>query len=86
MRTDLKTKDQGLVEKFTEMELSTLRNEIAREGLDSWQAAEVLSVFLVGRGYGVNAEHARNIIGRLEGGRCGYDCMQAEIEKLAWVM
>jgi len=86
LRTDLKSNEARLVEKFTEMELSTLRNELSKEGLDSWQAAEVLSVFLVGRGYGVNPENARSIISRLEGGRCNYDCMQAEIEKLAWVM
>lgn len=86
MRTDRSTTERELIEKFTEMELSCLRNEMMQGGLDSWQAAQILSVFLVGRGYGVNPELARSAVTRLEFGRCGYDCMQAEIEKVAWVM
>lgn len=86
MRTDLEVRDRELVEKFSEMELSCLRSELMQAGLDNWQAAQVLSTFLVGRGYGVSPEHARRVVTRLEGGRCGVDCMQAEIEKVAWVM
>lgn len=86
MRSDLTLKDRELVEKFSEMELSCLRNELMQASLDNWQAAQVLSVFLLDRGYGISPEHARRAVTRLEGGRCGFDCMQAEIEKVAWVM
>jgi hypothetical protein len=86
MRTDRSTKDREMVEKFSELELSTLRDQLMQAGIDSWQAADVLSTFLVGRGYGINPEHARSAVTRLELSRCGYDCMQAELEKVAWVM
>src|ERR1700743_39821 len=74
------------VEKFSARELSNLRNELLQSGIDSWQAADVLSGFLTGRGYGVSAEHARNAISRLEGMGCNLDCMQKELENLAFVM
>jgi hypothetical protein len=74
------------IEKFSQRELLNLRNELLQSGIDSWQAAEVLSGFLTGRGYGVNAERARNSIARLEEMGCKLDCMQAELENLAFVM
>jgi hypothetical protein len=74
------------IEKFSARELLNLRNELLQSGIDSWQAAEVLSGFLTGRGYGVSAEHARNAIARLEEMGCKLDCMQEELENLAFVM
>ena len=74
------------IEKFSARELLNLRNELLQSGIDSWQAAEVLSGFLTGRGYGVSAEHARNAISRLEEMGCNLDCMQKELENLAFVM
>ena len=74
------------IEKFSARELLNLRNEFLQSGIDSWQAAEVLSGFLTGRGYGVSAEHARNAISRLEEMGCNLDCMQKELENLAFVM
>jgi len=74
------------VEKFSARELQNLRSEMLQSGIDSWQAAEVLSGFLTGRGYGVSAEHARTAISRIEGLGCNLDCMQRELEKLAFVM
>ena len=74
------------VEKFSARELLNLRNELLQSGIDSWQAAEVLSGFLTGRGYGVSAEHARSAIMRLEGMGCNLDCMQQELEHLGFVM
>jgi hypothetical protein len=74
------------IEKFSARELSNLRNELLQSGIDSWQAADVLSGFLTGRGYGVNAPAARNAITRLEEIGCNLDSMQAELENLAFVM
>jgi hypothetical protein len=74
------------IEKFSTRELLNLRNELLQSGIDSWQAAEVLSGFLTGRGYGVSAEHARRAITRLEERSCNLDSMQAELENLAFVM
>ncbi len=76
------------VEKFSTSELANLRNELMQSGIDSWQAAEVLHDFLTGRGYGVSAENARDAIGRLVESTTGrnLDCMQQELERLAFVM
>lgn len=76
----------GKVEKFAASELSNLRNELMQSGIDSWQAAEVLSAFLAGRGYGVIPEQARDAVVRLEGAGCSHECMQSELEELALVM
>ena len=86
VREEMKMSANAKIEKFSARELLNLRNELLQSGIDSWQAAEVLSGFLTGRGYGVSAEHARNAITRLEGMGCNLDCMQAELENLAFVM
>jgi hypothetical protein len=78
--------DTSKVEKFSATDLVNLRTELQRSGIDSWQAAEVLSVFLAGRGYGVSALRARDSVARLEGMSCNLDCIQQELESLAFVM
>lgn len=74
------------IEKFSVSELSDLRDELQQAGLDSWQAAEVLSAFLIDHGYGVNQGRARDAVARMESSGCSYECMQAEIEQVALVM
>jgi hypothetical protein len=74
------------IEKFADNELVNLRNELMRSGIDIWQAAEVLSAFLAGRGYGVIPEQARAAVVRLETAGCSAECMQSELEQLALVM
>jgi hypothetical protein len=76
----------GMVEKFPVAELVNLRNELMQSGLDSWQAAQVVSSFLSGRGYGVNSERVPDAITRLEGGSCRIECMQEVLERVALVM
>lgn len=73
-----------MVERFSTAELVNLRIELMQRTLDSWQAAEVLSVFLQGRGYGVNPTDARDIVGRME--MSNIDSMQMELERVAMVM
>ncbi len=74
------------IEKFSTSELSDLRDELQQASLDSWQAAEVLSAFLIDHGYGVNQSRARDAVTRMESSGCSYECMQAEIERVALVM
>jgi hypothetical protein len=74
------------VEKFGLNDLTNLRNELMESGLDSFQAAQVLSAFLAGRGYGIGTEQARAAVLRLEHNGCSYDCMQQELERVALVM
>jgi hypothetical protein len=74
------------VEKFAANELTNLRNELTQSGLDVWQAAELLSAFLAGRGYGVVPGEARAAVLRLEGAGCSHECIQSELERVALVM
>ena len=74
------------VEKFPTVELQELRDGLLQQGLDSWQAADLISSFLAGRGYGVSRQSARDAVMRFEGVGHSIDHIQAELEKLAWVM
>jgi hypothetical protein len=74
------------IEKFPTVELQELREGLLQQGLDSWQAADLISSFLAGRGYGVSRQSARDAVLRGEGLSHSIDCMQAELEKLAMVM
>ncbi len=73
-------------EKFPDDELCLLRNELLHAGLDSFQVADLLAGFLVQRGYGVSNEQARSAAVLIESQGCTLPCLQAELEKLAFVM
>lgn len=73
-------------EKFSVPELTALRNELVQNGLDAKQAAELLQVFLMGRGYGVSPEAAFDASIRVEGAGCSIEKLQDELQKLALVM
>jgi hypothetical protein len=85
-REDMAMTPNDKVEKFAASELTSLRNELMQSGIDAWQAAEVLSAFLAGRGYGVIPEQARDAVLRMENAGCSHECMQMELERLALVM
>ena len=76
----------GTIEKFTTTDLSSLCEELTQSGLDSWQAAELISSFLTIRGYGVSNYAARGAAARIESVRRNLKSMQEELEKLALVM
>jgi hypothetical protein len=74
-------------EKFSVTELSALRNDLLQGGMvDSWEAAEVLQVFLMGRGYGVSTQAAIDAAGRVEMAGCSLPVLERELEGLALVM
>lgn len=72
--------------KFTASEIASLRTDLLQMGMDHWQAAEMLSSFLVGRGYGVNRQRAREAVARLEKEHCAVEAMHHELDRLALVM
>jgi hypothetical protein len=78
--------DRDRIEKFPLAELTRLRQELLQSGIDSWQAAEVITSFLGAHGYGVNASLVPDALLRLEGGGCSVECIQAELERVALVM
>lgn len=71
---------------FTQADLSSLREDLQRAGIDSWQAGELISSFLSGRGYGVSNIEARSAAGRIESLGCNIQCMQEELSRLALSM
>jgi hypothetical protein len=74
-------------DRFTVMELAALRNDLLQGGMiDSRDAAELLQVFLMGRGYGVSPEAAMDAAGRVEISGCSLPVLQRELEGLALVM
>ena len=75
-----------MAEKFSMPELSALRTELLQGGLDSRQAAELFQVFLMGRGYGVSPQAARDAASRVGGCGCSMEAIQKELEGLALVM
>jgi hypothetical protein len=77
--------DERRIEKFPVAELAGLRTELLQSGMDSWQAAELVTTFLSGRGYGADPEMVRNLVQRMEGG-CSLEVMQQELERAAYVM
>ena len=72
-------------EKFNISEVANLRNELIQGGLDSQQSGELLQVFLMGHGYGVSRDAARDAVGRM-GARCSLEAIRMELEHLALVM
>jgi hypothetical protein len=74
-------------DRFTVTELAALRNDLLQGGmLDSYEAAELLQVFLTGRGYGVSPKAALDAAGRVEMAGCALPVLQHELENLAMVM
>lgn len=82
------TADQAItpqIEKFSAAELSSLRNELLRTQLDSWQAADIAANFLAGHGYGASVDQLRALIADTELSRCSIDCLQASLERVAYI-
>jgi len=74
-------------EQFSVTELTALRNDLLQSSLiDSREAAELLQVFLMGRGYGVSPEAAKDAASRVEMAGCALPVLQTELENLALVM
>ena len=78
--------NESKIEKFAVTELAGLRTELLQSGVDSWQAAELVTAFLSGRGYGADPATVREAVLRLEGNACSLECMQQELESVAYVM
>ena len=75
-----------MAEKFSSGELTALRSELLQSGVDSWDAARVLQIFLAGRGYGVSPEAALDAASRVKCAGCALDVIQKELEGIAMVM
>ncbi len=72
--------------KFSGKDVADLRAELVQSGLDSWQAAELISSFLAARGYGVSALNARDALIRIAASHGSVENMHQELELLALAM
>lgn len=78
--------NQIKMEKFAATDLTELRKELQQAGLDTWQAAELISSFLSGRGYGVSNGDLRSATARIDSFAGSIQHMQEELEKVAFYM
>jgi hypothetical protein len=78
--------DRLAAEKFTPSDLTALRSELMQCRLDSFLAAEILTSFLSGRGYGISTQEARRVASTIEGNGCKPKHIQEELERVARVM
>lgn len=78
--------DRVIAEKFAPSDVLALRGELLQSGLDSFQAAQILTIFLSGRGYGISSQEARHVASKIEGHGCKPEHIQAELERVARVM
>jgi hypothetical protein len=83
---EAKVERTSKIEQFSATQLGNLRTALMDSAIDSWQAADVLSTFLTGRGYGISRQGARDAIARLKGTGRALDGMQEELERVAVVM
>ena len=73
----------SMKDRFTVTELSALRNDLLQNALlDSREAAEVLQVFLMGRGYGVSPQAAIDAVSRVEMAGCSLPVLERELVAL----
>jgi hypothetical protein len=73
-------------EKFSIVAVASLRSDILHSGLDSFQAAESIKVFVARHGYGISAEVAREVATSLEGRYENAESLRRHLDKSAWVM
>lgn len=71
---------------FPQQDLNLLRGELMREGLDCFQSAELLAMFINQRGYGVSSSDARHAAVHIEAIGFALSGMQAELERIAVAM
>jgi len=77
----------AMKERFSVTELSSLRSDLLQGGMiDFREAAEVVQIFLMGRGYGVSPQAAMDAASRVEMAGCALPVLQHELENLALVM
>jgi hypothetical protein len=74
------------IEKLSPSELADLRHQLVKNKVDSWQAADAITAFLAGRGYGVNAKAMRKAAPRLNILSGAPEAIQKVLENVAYVM
>jgi len=71
--------------KFSAPEVAGLRNSMLQEVLDLRAAAEILQLFLMGRGYGISSDDAREAVRRFGVAGWPVEAIQRELNRVALV-
>lgn len=75
-----------MIEKFCIAEIAALRRDLIHNGLDSFQIAEAIKVFVGCRGYGISGETALDAACRIERRDYSVECLHNQLESSSWVM
>lgn len=90
LRMDASLRDRdwrpAMEEKFSALEVTTLRKDLLDCGLDCFQVADAIKTFIACHGYGISAEGARNVAVQLKSLQCGTDCFHKSLESAALMM
>jgi len=71
---------------FDEVDLLVLRDELRQSGLDTFQCADLIHVFLTEHGYGVSCREALIAAGRTEHNGFMLYHLEEELTRIARVM
>jgi hypothetical protein len=71
--------------KFSAPEVAGLRNSLLQGGLDTRDAAQALQLFLMGRGYGISHDDAREAVSRFGVAGWPLEAMVQELNRIALV-
>ena len=75
-----------MFDKFSIAEVATLLSDPLQGGLDSFQVAEIIKMFIVSHGYGISSEGALDAVNRLESTGRNVASFHRELEALALAM
>ena len=73
-------------EKFSAVEVESLRTDLLNGGLDLFQVADAIKVFVAMRGYGISVEVAREIASKIEDTSDSTDFFRKGLESMVLVM
>jgi len=73
-------------EKFSITEVATLRRDLVCSGLDSFQIAEAIKMFVGCHGYSISREFALDTAAWIERPDCSIERLRNELEISAWAM
>lgn len=73
-------------DKFSVQEATMLRNELLRSGMDFFQVAETIRLFLAEHGYGISSELAWDVATRLDGPDRTAESFHRQLETMALAM
>jgi len=73
-------------EKFSAFEVASLRNHLLRCGMDTFEAGDMIKMFVAHHGYAISTEMAREVASKLENNVNNIACFHERLETATLVM